>query len=342
MMGEDQKPDDSNDSLFESRANAVEEEPNDNDSLFDQTITAGKNENKQKQNQNDYLNMQGAGLGAAAAGAGNVVRQGLSGTKSVVTDILRDALGPQAQANASGNSSGQKWFGEVINKDGNGYTAPEGDVGVKEAAQSYQRQKSHGKITSKLEKKFGKSTPGRLSIQGNAAFSKTPEPIVEHSFWNTPGGKLVSTAGHGLKSLAGDIAHGALHGLNAAQQGAQAIMAPDKVSGTLHGGSALGSVMDIASNIAPQEARAGLRQLGGPLATLGATLGEGYDIYKNKNYEDIPAAGVAGVASTIPVIGLPLSMLIRHMNEKFKDLDLPPDQKAELIRKAIAAGVAMP
>lgn len=89
-----------------------------------------------------------AGVTGAGIGAGISAARGLGSGAMLGAQKLGEAFRGQQPPAATG-TSGEKWLGNWagIKKEGVG--------GVPEAAQIYERQKPHGKVTSKIYKQFG-------------------------------------------------------------------------------------------------------------------------------------------------------------------------------------------
>ena len=112
--------------------------------------------------ESDYRSTQAAALGAGLGGSVGAVQSFFPGA--------RGAQGAQASAAAAGapsatsgpNSSGAKWASKVV-----GRVAPGADS-VAEQAQSWNRVKGQGPVTSRLSSRFGVTEPGqigKLSVQ---------------------------------------------------------------------------------------------------------------------------------------------------------------------------------
>jgi hypothetical protein len=294
---EDKTPDDDISYLFPATSSIVQ--PNQDEDLSH--LFGGKkpqtevDKNIQKQREKEILNFYGPTLGATAAGMGYGTRailgQGIDLAKEGMADVLQRAFPNLLSPNTGGNQSpGGKWFDKVI---GSSYTAPQEDTAVKGSAESYQRQKARGKVTEKLEKKFGKLTPNKLNISGQGSAIPVPE---RPSFFETPAGQVLKKTGNFLTRGVGDVSYGALHGLNAVQQAQDILDSKDMASKVLHGASATGSALDVLSNVLPEQARYGVRQLSGPLALGGLTLADIYDALSKGEYGQ--AVGATALAPT--------------------------------------------
>jgi hypothetical protein len=225
-----------------------------------------------KDAQDEYARWLGITGGATAGLLGS----GTRAAGNLAANVLKNAFPGLRGEN---QSPGGKWFKKVV---GDSYAAPEGNTSVKGAAESMQRQKSSGKITSRLEKKFGKLTPGSLNISGQAEPVISPEPW----FWQGPEGETLRGAGRLIANTLSDATYGGLHALNAIVQGQAAMDSSDQspTESALHGLSAAGSLADIASNIMPEVWRHGVRKYVSPLAVVGAggaDIAQGYNAATN-------------------------------------------------------------
>jgi hypothetical protein len=107
----------------------------------------------------DYRSTKAAALGASLGSSAGAVQSFFPGAKG--------AQGAQASAAAAGapsgaNTSGAKWASKVV-----GRVAPGADS-VAEQAQSWNRVKGQGPVTSRLSSRFGVTEPGqigKLSVQ---------------------------------------------------------------------------------------------------------------------------------------------------------------------------------
>jgi hypothetical protein len=218
--------------------------------------------------------LSGGELGAIAGIAGPIARGVGSFVEDKGADLLAKALSRvpgMVDKVKEGLTPGGKWGSKT------GYGVGEGTT--QEVSSRYQRKVSKGKISGKLDKRYGPKLPGepdslidRLLLRNANAEAAAREAVMVEKANKPSFAKAVSAAGKNVGTLAGSAAFGALHGMNAADQAQQAMdtWGTNKAEATGHALSGLGSATDLASNFMPELWRQGVRKYISPLAMLGA------------------------------------------------------------------------
>jgi hypothetical protein len=218
----------------------------------------------------------GGELGAVAGAAGPIARGIGSFVEEKGADVLARALSRVpgladrlGALNASGEdlTSGEKWAGKT------GFGAGKGTV--QQVSSKYNRLKSKGPVSGRLDKLYGPKLPGepdslidRMLLRSqNAEAARSAALAEEPSF-----GKAVGSGIKNAGNLFGSSAYGALHGMNLANQAQEAMntWGTNTAEALSHATSGLGSAADLASNFMPEMLRQGVRKYVSPLAMLGA------------------------------------------------------------------------
>jgi hypothetical protein len=236
----------------------------------------------------------GGELGAVAGAAGPIARGIGSFVEEKGADVLAkalsrvpglaDRLNALNTLNTSGEdlTSGEKWAGKT------GFGAGKGTV--QQVSSKYNRLKSKGPVSGRLDKLYGPKLPGEpdslidrmlLRSQNAEAANEAARSAAlaeeeaarsaalaeEPSF-----GKVIGSGAKNVGNLFGSLAYGALHGMNLANQAQEAMntWGTNTAEALGHAASGLGSAADLASNFMPEMLRQGVRKYVSPLSMVGA------------------------------------------------------------------------
>lgn len=222
----------------------------------------------------------GGELGAVAGAAGPIARGIGSFVENKGADILANAFSRVPgladrlrNLTPSGEdlTSGEKWA------DKTGFGAGKGTV--QQVSSKYNRLKSKGPVSGRLDKLYGPKLPGEpdslidrmlLRSQNAEAANEAARSAAlaeEPSF-----AKAVSGGAKNIGNLLGSSAFGALHGMNLANQAQEAMdtWGTNTAEALGHAASGLGSAVDLASNFMPEMLRQGVRKYVSPLSMVGA------------------------------------------------------------------------
>jgi len=267
---------------------------------------------------------------STAANTAALVTDYLNKNKANSPNIAPSTTIPAANKTVLPNlTSGEKW------NESQGWGKGTGTVA--DVVQAGKRAKNNGKVSKKLDEKYGirqESEPASIAdrliekskraeaqaivdenirkqkILDDASRVKTEnETATKDAYSKSVLGRTLGVAGNTLRG--GLSGMGALYGYETARD---ALKNNQYVQSGLHAVSGLGSAADLAASI-PAIAKTGVRMVAGPLAIAADTGANLVKHYQAGQYGEMPTDVGIGALGFVPYAGVPLSMGASYLRD---------------------------